>query len=65
MAIPLFEGHVGKAPGTCASALKSVALTVLELLAFGLIARTAAHRDKEVQRTKLVSPPFTLFTWWR
>jgi len=37
---------------------KSVALTVLELLAFN----AAAHTHRHIHQTETISP---LFTWWR
>jgi len=51
----IFEGHVRMSLGTRVSNLKSVALTVSELLAFnaksGLIDRSAAHRHTETPQT--------------
>jgi len=61
---PFSKNCKGSCPDmTGTSNLKSVALTVLELLAFNAVA--LRHTRRDIHRTKTVSPPFTPFTWRR
>ena len=62
----IFGVMSGLSLGTRMSDLKSVALTVLELLAFNSHDRPLrTHRHTDTHRTNTLSPPFTSFTWRR
>jgi len=61
--LKIVRGHVRTVIGNvhCMPNLKSVALTVLELLAFNIHHRK--HTRRETNLMKTLSLPFTPFTW--